>query len=319
MNSAPAPIVWLLHDDRRGHQVQLKGLGNRLVARAKAKIHWIDCTKIKPPIWRSILGVAPSLSVPEAFEKPDIVIGAGSQTHRLLAALRHKRGAHTVVLMRPSFPRAWVRSRIVPAHDNVAADSNTLITRGVLNTLTPMASLTTKRHALVLVGGPSKHFLWDGEAVLQQIDRLRERYTDWRWTVSSSRRTPADTIHALAQRADASFVVHDHRETHAQWLAHTLADSRCAWVTPDSVSMVYEALTASIPTGLFNLPAISDSRVAQGVLSLRKEGLAGSVDQPNDVMGNQAKRPEPLWEADRAARWLLDRWQGTKSGQRGVQ
>lgn len=312
MTSEPAPIVWLLHDDRRGHQVQLKGLGNRLTALVKAQNYWIDCTAIKVPLWRVLLGLAPRLDVPEPFAKPDLIVGAGSQTHRLLAVLRRKRSAHTAVLMRPSFPRGWVNSRIIPAHDDVGEDQDTLITQGVLNTQTPMAHLTDKRHGLILVGGPSKHFEWNVEAVLEQIESLRQRYPQWRWTLSSSRRTPDKAIDALSRRAGPNVLFRDHRKTHANWLAHTLADCRAAWITPDSVSMVYEALTAGIPTGLFDLPAKPDSRVARGIETLRQAGRAGHIESPNEIMADDARRPEMLWEADRAARWLLERWRSTQ-------
>ncbi|WP_148861679.1 mitochondrial fission ELM1 family protein [Marinobacter fonticola] len=307
MNAPASPVVWLLHDDRRGHQVQLKGLGNRLIALASAKLHWIDCTAIKVPLWRVGLGLSPSLAIPEPYTRPDIIVGAGARTHRLLATQRRKRGVHTVVLMRPAFPKHWIDSRIIPAHDHVAETPDTLITCGALNTLTPIARLTTKQNALILVGGPSKHFQWDSASVLRQIDQLRQNYPRWHWTVSSSRRTPEDVIEALNQRSGVNFTVHDHRQTHAHWLAHMFANSRAAWITPDSVSMVYESLTAGVPTGLLTLPARSNSRVANGVEALLHSGRTGSLADAEQIMSRQVTPPEPLWEADRAARWLLGR------------
>ncbi|BES69915.1 hypothetical protein RE428_09330 [Marinobacter nanhaiticus D15-8W] len=119
-------------------------------------------------------------------------------------------------------------------------------------------------------------------------------------------------IDALSRRAGPNLLFRDHRETHANWLAHTLAGCRAAWITPDSVSMVYESLTAGIPTALFDLAAKPYSRVARGVETLRRNGRVGHIEAAEAIMGDNSPRPKALWEADRAARWLLERWRSAQ-------
>lgn len=307
MITGRAPIVWLLHDDKPGHNTQLRGLADRLKALGNAHCHWIDCGNLSVPFWRALFGVAPVIDALSALPSPDIVIGAGSQTHRLLFALRRRKQVMTTVLMRPSLPLSWLDTAIIPEHDTPASSDRTLITKGVLNTITPMAKLTARHNGLMLIGGPSKHFEWDDDQVLAQIDQLRKALHGWHWTLSSSRRTPQAMLSRLALMEDSTLTVTDHRKTHASWLSQTLADSRCVWITPDSVSMVYEGLTSGLPTGLFDIPPKSDSRVARGIAQLQADQRVYSLSDASSIA--TATPPAPLWEADRAARWLLDRWQ----------
>ena len=46
---SPAPVVWLLTDNKPGHHNQLKGLGNRLRVLAGASVSEIDATEAPPP------------------------------------------------------------------------------------------------------------------------------------------------------------------------------------------------------------------------------------------------------------------------------
>lgn len=298
-----APVIWLLTDDKPGHYNQLKGLGNRLRVLSGASIHWIDTTQIKTPLWRALLGSAPNPD-PD-LPAPNLILGAGTSTHRLLLALRRKRKTRTVVLMRPAFPLSWVDAAIIPEHDRAKPSKTTLITEGVINTLSPMARLTDKPEALVLIGGPSRHYNWDDDLVFNQLMHLLKTYPDWRWTISGSRRTPEVLQQRIVGLAGPKVTVVDATQTHNDWLPHTLAASRATWVTPDSNSMVFEAVTAGLPTGVFELTACPNSRVANSVAALVERGRVAAYKDHSAVMDTHRKPSPALWEADRAARWLI--------------
>lgn len=308
--SQPAPVIFLLTDNKPGHANQLKGLGNRLRVLCGASIHWIDTTTIKTPLWRAVLGVAPALD--NTLPTPNLIIGAGTGTHRLLLALRRKPKARTVVLMRPAFPLSWVDAAIIPEHDRAKPARTTLVTEGVINTLTPMARMTDKPEALVLIGGPSRHYNWDDNAIFNQLVQLLKAYPDWRWTISGSRRTPEALQQRLAELAGLKVTVADSDRTHADWLPQTLAASRAVWVTPDSSSMVFEAVTAGLTTGVFELTARANSRVANSVTALIERGRVAPYSDHAAVMDTDRKSSAPLWEADRAARWLIKQFPAGK-------
>jgi len=300
------PSLWLITDNKPGHRNQLEGLAARLHAHTGARLFWIDAAGHPLPVWRAILGRAPAL--PAELPAPDLIIAAGSGTHRLLLALRKTPGARTVVLMKPAFPLAWVDAAIIPAHDLIKPSHRVLVTEGTLNTVVPVARVTAQRQALVLVGGPSRHFDWDNNAIFSQLTSLIARYPQWAWTISDSRRTPPQLSARLAGLASANVRVVQHSQTHSRWLSLQLAAARVVWVTPDSASMVAEAVTSGVPTGVFSLPARAGSRVAGGITRLANRGLVGHWRDQAGIMGASEPAREPLWEADRAARWLLERF-----------
>lgn len=302
--AATAPVVWLLTDNKPGHRNQLKGLGNRLHILASARIYWVDASRVRVPLWRSLLALPPPLNA--ALPRPDLVIAAGSGTHRLLLALRKRRGIKTLVIMKPAFPLFMISGALIPAHDRATPDSRTLITEGVLNAVTPIARLTNKPKALVLIGGPSPHGAWNNDRVLVQIAHLIGRYTDWHWTISTSRRTPEPLKKRLNDMANLQITVVHPEQTHEDWLTHQLSDSRAVWVTPDSMSMVCEAATSGVPTGLLDLPKTSGSRVVSGIERLVRNGHVAQWTDHASVMAGKADPDHRLWEANRAARWLLD-------------
>lgn len=304
-HNTSAPVVWLLTDGKPGHRNQLKGLGNRLRVLAGASLHWLDATQLSVPIWRALLALPPRIE--PGLPSPDLIVAAGSGTHRQLLALRKHKGARTVVLMKPGFPMGWLDGAIVPAHDGVAESNRVLVTEGVLNTVTPLARLTDKPEALVLIGGPSPHFEWDDDVVLGQVHHLIGQYPAWRWTLSGSRRTPKPLLARLQELAGPKISVQDPSDTHELWLAHQLAASRAAWVSPDSMSMVCEAATSGVPTGILQLTPVAGSRVAAGVDRLTQAGRVASWSDHSAVMAGKGLQPTALWEADRAARWVLER------------
>lgn len=298
-----APVVWLLTDNKPGHRNQLKGLGNRLRVLAGASLYWLDATQVKVPLWRALFARAPALD--PHLPAPDLIVAAGTGTHRLLLSLRKLKSSKTLVLMKPGFPLGWISGVITPVHDGVVATRRTLCTEGVINTVTPMASITAKPEGLILIGGPSPHYDWDNDVLLGQINHLIGHYPGWRWTISGSRRTPQELLARLDELATPKVTVVALTETHQDWLSHQLSASRAVWVSPDSMSMVCEAATSGVPTGIFQLTPRTSSRVAAGVERLVHDGHIARWSDHAAVMAGKTAESTPLWEADRAARWVI--------------
>src|SRR5690554_7665681 len=114
-DDAQAPVIWLITDNKPGHRNQLRGLAGRLRALTGAKLYWLNAADYPVPLWRALLGLAPTTD--KALPQPDLIVAAGSGTHRLLLALRRFHQARTLVLMKPAFPLNWVDGAIIPAHD----------------------------------------------------------------------------------------------------------------------------------------------------------------------------------------------------------
>jgi mitochondrial fission protein ELM1 len=302
----PPLVVWIISDGKPGHVNQSLGLAEALARAASTDIHVIPAL----PGWRAwlawVLKRAPGRTLPT----PDLIVGAGHATHATLLAARRARGGRSVVLMKPSLPRRWFDLCILPEHDGVPADAHTLVTEGALNRVRPATSRDVSQ-GLLLIGGSSPHFEWDSDAVQVQIRSLLARTPESHWTLTTSRRTPADFLAALPQHPNLTLV--PYTATSPDWLPAQLARCGTVWVTPDSASMVFEALTAGADVGVFDLPVNPTSRVAQAIARLADTQRITRFARWC-AHGTLHPNLHPLAEADRCADWILkwlkneDKW-----------
>jgi uncharacterized protein len=259
---AAAPrVVWLVSDGKPGHLNQSLGLAEALARATPATIHTVPAL----PAWRALLALLLKRFPGPALPAPDLIVGAGHATHLTLLAARRARGGRAVVLMKPSLPRRCFDLCMVPRHDGLAEDAHTLHDRGRVEPHPPRGDPRSGQ-GLILIGGESKHYDWDSDAIQLQIKSILARTPDTQWTLTTSRRTPADFLEALPTFPNLS--VTPHTATSPEWLPAQLARCGTAWVTPDSASMVYEALTAGAEVGVFDLPVNPKSRVGWAISEL---------------------------------------------------
>jgi mitochondrial fission protein ELM1 len=96
-------------------------------------------------------------------------------------------------------------------------------------------------------------------------------------------------------------------ETGPDWLPAQLACAGQVWVTADSVSMVYEALTAGAAVGVLEVPRKHANRVSQGLEQLAAEDWVTLFTHWSP--GQTLHRPAQTFnEAERCARWIIERW-----------
>lgn len=284
--------IWILGDGKPGHENQSLGLAEAMGRRVDYEVHRIP---VKP--WREALKIAIGLP------NPDLIVAAGHSTHGLIWWLSRRYRARSVVMMRPSLPMGLFDMVIAPEHDfkNLPASEGSVLTsRGALNRVVPNVD-QEKHGVLVLLGGPSKHHAWDSEVMRGMLVEIAERIPNLE--VADSRRTPDgffDSLDFIKER-------HSHHETPQGWLAERLARVEAVWVTEDSVSMVYEALTGGAKVGALPVPRIRENaRVIQGLDQLVTDGWVSRFEDWKDC-GTLKSPPEILAEADRAAAWLLGR------------
>jgi mitochondrial fission protein ELM1 len=295
-------ILWLLGDGKPGHENQSLGLADALGRQWPCEVHRISLAGKRGLFGRLRAAVASSAG----FPRPDLVIGAGHATHAALLGLARKHRAQSVVLMKPSLPLGWFDRCIAPEHDFPAGSGrkNVILTRGALNRVTPAGG--EKSGKLILVGGPSKTHGWDGPALL---DRLAVATDRGGWELSDSRRTPNGFLE-LARTRLAGVEVISHHDTPPEWVPEKLQQAKEVWVTEDSVSMIYEALTSGARVGLLPVPRKpGKSRVLNGIDCLVTDGFLTPFDrwQENHRIANA---PETLREADRCAEELIRQIRG---------
>ncbi len=295
----PDPLqVLVIADDKAGHQNQSLGL-----AQAVERYCPINLTQVPPLPPLEAGKCLLQKQIPDQWQgtpHPDLIISTGSGTHlSLLAAGQIYRGSFTTLLCTSALPSSLFDLNPVPEHDNHRPGKNIVFTKGVLNKVIP-GNRAEPDHGLILVGGESKHYRWNNRKLIDQIAEVVGQKTDTRWHLTNSRRTP-ERFNSLLRKQLPELTFHPWQETPPGWLPEQLARAGTIWVTPDSVSMVYESLTSGNRVYLFNLRS-RGTRVARGIQALKGQ-QAGYLKDKLIVEPSVTTR---LWEADRVAKILLN-------------
>jgi mitochondrial fission protein ELM1 len=287
-------ILWLLGDGKPGHENQSLGLADAIARRMPCEVHRISLAGKRGLLTRIQAAVLASAGLPQ----PDLIIAAGHATHPALLWLARKHRAKSIVLMRPSLPMSWFHLCIVPTHDfkNPPRRENVIVTQGALNRVAPPDS-AERNERIILVGGPSSSHGWNAEILLQALTQITATGD---WQLTNSRRTPGGFLEEIRERLPA-VEVFPHQQTPPDWLPAKLAAANQVWVTEDSVSMIYEALTSGASVGLLPLPRNQpNSRVLRGLARLIADGfLTPFTDW--QTSRQLVKPPSILREADRCA------------------
>lgn len=297
-------VIWRIHDGKPGHANQTRGL-----VQALAEVLPVETFDLQVSsrwhrwLWWLTRRFPPGKRLP----RPNLIVGAGHSTHLAVLAARRRYGGKAVVLMKPTLPPRLFDLCLVPQHDDLAEEGNIVLTHGVLNLITPSLRQDPVR-GLLLIGGPSTAHGWDSGAVVEQIATIVYNQPQIVWSLTTSRRTPPDFLELLATIDLPSLTVVPHTITGPEWVPEELGRAAHVWVSEDSVSMVYEALTSGARVGLLEVPHHRAGRVLQGLQKLRELGWLIRFSD----WDRHSPLPKPairLYEAQRCAALLCERFQ----------
>jgi hypothetical protein len=292
--------LYIVSDGKPGHLAQSQGLAGAIQRIASATIETINCEKPR--------------DTPQQAGGTGLIIATGRGTHRPALAMRQRLGLTAIVLMNPG----WLMRRrfdlcIIPRHDGISESDSVIVTDGALNAVSP-ANDASMSEGLLLIGGPSKHHAWDAAAVGRQLVSILDRDPDVSWTATGSRRTPDATDRLMRQLASEytnRLAYTPASQTPRGWVAEQLQRCGLCWVSEDSVSMVYEALTAGAAVGLLEVPRKgSPGRVVRGMDDLVSREMVTTFASWHDGEPLQNNRA-PLAEAERVARLVVQHFPAT--------
>ena len=306
-------IIYIISDEKKGHLSQTRGLAGELLVRAMQKApnatHAIHEVSIVGKSWLAkYFYKGKDLNLP----RPDLILCAGHSTHLAARSLAKHYHCTLIVCMKPSLPLRMFNLCVIPRHDipeGKPVPENVFLTNGAINNIKPEPT-ADKKDTLILIGGPSKEFKWDAETVLNQLSTIVRHSTN-NIVLTTSRRTPKDFVQDVTA-ACPSVRVEPVEQTGPTWVADHLATAREVWVTQDSVSMVYEALSSGAPVGVIEMQrqdAKKDkiSRVARGLGMLVQDGFVSTFT----TWATEHKLPEGckvLNEAGRTADYILEKF-----------
>jgi mitochondrial fission protein ELM1 len=294
-----ALTIWRISDGKPGHDNQSLGLAEAVLRRVSGGVHGISLAESGGFFARLRSAVEAAAALPA----PDLILAAGHATHPALLWLARRHRAKSVVLMKPSLPLSWFDLCIAPEHDFPAGCGrpNLMLTRGALNRVTPGDGERTGK--LILLGGPSKTHGWDGAAMLAMLAQATDRGG---WELTDSRRTPEGFLAQIREKLPGISAI-SHKQTPPGWVPEKLRAAKEVWVTEDSVSMIYEALTSGARVGLLPVPRLkTQSRVLRGIDGLLADGYLTPFARWTETQ-HLVTPPETLAEADRCARELVAR------------
>lgn len=294
-------VIWRLTDGKPGHEKQTLGLVHALLRNRPGQYFDIPAPARGAAFMQWMQGRFPAGN---GLPAPDILLAAGHATHFALLAARRAFGGQAVVLMKPSLPLSWFDLCVIPEHDTPPPRDNVVAIRGVLNDVQTSASASPDQ-GLMLIGGVSTHYGWDDAAVGNAVAAIARSTPQIAWQLTTSRRTPTSFLTTLPQPRPDNLTLVPHAVTGPGWLEQALSQAGQVWVTEDSVSMLYEALTAGAGVGLLRLPQPRDSRVRRGVEKL----VADSWVTPYEAWQHGQTLPRSVQafnEAERVATLILE-------------
>ena len=278
-------------DGRKGHENQTRGLLNAFTAlnenRLELETYWF-----KPDTSTFQLKNHP---------RPQLILGAGHATHLPVLRARVLYGGVTVLLMKPSIPAIFFDMVLVPHHDFCSNFGNVHYTLGVLNVISQTRPEPTL--GAILLGGTSRHFKWDNERISANIHEICNENPDKHWKICDSPRSPDDVLRRIEEYPNVT--KYSWRETNEDFIPSVLGSSSEIWVSCDSVSMVYEAVSTGVPVGILELDsARRNNKVHRGLNELAAAGYIQYSGEGFNLHAAEGNRPK-LSESTRCAKLVL--------------
>ena len=250
-------------DGKAGHRSQAVGLYKAMQRQSNIEVTFQEISIQELPIF-SLLKAIWARRFGLFEKKPDYIFGVGSHTQaRVLLLGRVYPKAKTVIMMKPNFPVNWFDYAIIPQHDGVKESMHVITTQGALNPI-----VNENRHQpnriLIALGGNSKRHQWNDEKVLSSIQRLVENNVHATFILTTSRRTPDTFLETLPQQNFYSKLqIFPVEHTPQGWVFEEMQKAEVVWVTEDSVSMIFEALTAGCQVGIIEIDRLKSDRITQ--------------------------------------------------------
>jgi len=265
MISDKKQVIWRLLDGKPGHEKQSLSLIKALNCEFGLKAVNVDSRNF-------LFSILFSINKIKKLPKPNFIIGAGHKTHASLLYLKFIFGGKTILIMKPSLPCKWFDLCIIPEHDNFEGTSLIYKIKGALANTSNLINKDEKK-GIILVGGISKHYEWDGDNVARQIEELLNNNPLIHFILSPSRRTPKDFIIKINKLSFSNLRIHSIQKQNKDWLKSQMNKTKYAWITEDSISMIYESLTAGQNVGLIALKSKCKSRITNEIERLKEKKI----------------------------------------------
>ena len=222
--------------------------------------------------------------------------------------------------MKPSLrPTQWFDIAIVPDMDRyyLGKPKNVITTKGVLSKYSDLA--TKPKTGLIIIGGKSRHYHFRKKVVKQQIEwLLNDVFQDYQWKITTSPRSP--NLDIPKHSKNAKFF--SWKDTDEGWLSEEIKQSEITFLTPESVSVLYEGLSTNTKVYVFHHEhhtadqhgSKRKTKVTRNIDKLKLQGQIGYIDSKRYLLSRSIKSAdlihpqfsEPLNETKRVVEKLFE-------------
>ena len=263
--------IWWFKDSKIGHEKQVRAILDNLAITRNLVIEEIH---ISNPVWLELFFYFLRLK-PKKDSIPDIIIGAGSKT--TIPMLRYKASNKTTVIsvMKPQIFGSKFDLIVAPRHDYEEVPNNVFTYTGSIAKVNISSDL--ENIGLIIIGGNNKHFVFDEDHLMSQIDFIISLFPDISWLVFNSRRTPESFNEKVRKITSIDRFVNVNEKFEP--LEAYLSTAKFKFVTPDSVNMIFESLSSSGETYLFDMRISKKNKITKLIEEVKNNNYAGYLEE----------------------------------------
>jgi len=277
-------ILWI-KDGKLGHEKQVEALLREIKISQNTNIKEIKVNKVKADLleWLTF-GVFESSSNEIKNFDFDLIIGAGSNTHFKMVNLKRRyKNTKIVSILCPNIIlRKSFDFICLPFHDldKKVDKSRSIYFEGSLSSV--YDGHTQESLGMFSIGGKNKHYEFNEDYILEQIRFLSSVYPYKIWHIFNSRRTPDsmnNKIYELIEEFQNLNFEDINSNENKDIYKDILKNSSIKVITRDSVNMVYESLSSSGKSFLFDMDAKKPNKIVKNISMLIDDRRIGSLDK----------------------------------------
>ena len=293
-------------DSITGHLKQVDALLMQIQKEASFSLSSINCDKKKQVT--DVLQSALEKDNNENF--PIVLIGAGHTVYpKILSSKKFIKetlglDSISIAVMRPSRNMSDFDIICAPEHDFIKqkAPNNVITYQGALASTSFTAS--DEKKAIIAIGGKSKHYKFDENVVLMQLNYILNIHPNHEFNIFNSRRTPRSLNiqieNELRNFNNARFININHPNEGS--FNASLCESSLKFVTPDSANLVFESLSTHGKTYLIQIESPDYRRwfgskkirsTMNNLVISKQVGVVSLLAKKNKIKISKIENPRP--------------------------
>ena len=282
-------ILWI-KDGKKGHEKQVQALLEELSKTIDIKIyeeeyHISSLKRFFDRFHHStsyVFKKYDSCKIIKSYNQNDIhlVVGAGSNIHTRLLLLKKalkdifNKNIIAISVLTPSLFKNEFDYICAPKHDEMKLTNfkNTIFFEGSL----AKVSIQDPDDGIGLIGlgGINKHFKFNEDGLIKQIEYILSLYPNKDWYLFSSRRTTELMVNKINILSNSySNLIIDHEN-----FDEIIKRASIKFITQDSMNMVYESLSTKGQTFVFNMKYKNENKITKQIKKLLENKQIGYIE-----------------------------------------